>query len=59
MKTHYTFYDPAYFVILFYPHIQILYFTAVHPVVVNYVDEPTPDKQIQASPQGVPLHILP
>lgn len=33
--------DPAYFVILFYPHIQMLYFTAVHSVLVNYVDEPT------------------
>lgn len=49
MKIHYVFCDPVYLVILFYPHIQMLYFTAVHSVLVNYVDEPTPDKQMQAS----------
>lgn len=59
MKTHYTFYDPAYLVILFYPHMQMLCFTAVHPALVNYVDEPAPDKQTQASPQEAPLQIRP
>lgn len=38
VKIYYMFYDPVYFVILFYPHIQRLYFTAVYSVLVNYVD---------------------